>query len=800
MAEAFDPDKYLAEKSRSFDPDAYLAEKSGANQEGVLDRVSAMNPFTSKGRAEMQRRVAESKSDSEMVAARKAQSQKERDEVQAAIEGAGNFALLGYLPQLQAATRKGLKNVYEYYTGEKVPDKSYVEARDQNIARINKLAEENPKAYYGSGLGAALAQGAVTAPISGAAKLVGALPKAVSSVPVIGSAIKGGIYGLEAGLLANPGDEKGVVNPIQPAERIDKALEAARGGAVFGAGLDVAGRAAKSLPGIGKKALTVMFGPNKEQIDYYLKNSQDVNNAKSLPELKDKIDSIMSKLKSDVESGKVTVENSKKLISEVKNQIRDLNKESAFNFKIDQRDINDRLNRAKDELDRVYSGRVQSLKDIKAPTSLAEDVVQSTRDLKKKIEEGSDFAKEALNVEGKVKVFNAYKDLEDAASDLNIAGAGPATPHAQSAANEILKLKQTLSSIPTELSFRDAKKLIQQIDRSGKAIYNSPDFTDDVGIAYKKLRRAVDEQLKAANPEYAKRMKPVSEMMGLLEESAPRFGEKTSALSTLNRIGGATSEVERTNLKRLGELTGRDFNSPVEEYMSAQGQLKDPRKMAALRESLPEFQKVREIEEVAKAISDPRARESYIQSQLQKSGLLGSEETANRMLSEGEKGLLYAEEKMAPLRGVTEGTSESKIKSLLSAKAGEKIEIRKQMQELSKLSDTNFEKAIRDLQAKEAFSGGRAIGSRNTNLFAAIGAGIGTMVAGAPGAAVGGSSGAALGATIDKFGGAIAKKILDGVIKMGKNPSIQKINALDIPPEAKEYLTQSLIKYKAISK
>lgn len=97
---AFDPDKYLAEKTGpapGFNPDAYLAAK------GV-------------------------KVDSPVAAATNASSP-----AQTGLESFANTATLGYLPQLQAGAgaAMGLGN--------------YTDLRDKNIARQKASAEENPK-------------------------------------------------------------------------------------------------------------------------------------------------------------------------------------------------------------------------------------------------------------------------------------------------------------------------------------------------------------------------------------------------------------------------------------------------------------------------------------------------------------------------------------------------------------------------------------------------------------------------------------------------------------------------------
>lgn len=784
----FDPSKPFEvldepQSSGGFDPnkpfdvieDDYGVQRKG---EGFMDAVSRFG-------AERDAQIAAQPKDKYNAGAAK-------------IMGAADVG--GYLPQLQAVFRPGLKNIYEYYTGEKVPDQTYVQSRDKNIEELQKYKDAHPGDYtQGQIFGTVASSLALPSPALGAVSKIPMLANPATSL--LGKAaqagLKGAVVGGEYGLLANPGDVKGEVSPIQPGKRIEKGLEGAREGFKFGAGANLLGAAAKAAPEAMKKGLTVFFGPSKENIDYYLKNSEAVNSAKSMPEIKAKIDGVIGQLSNDIEQGKISVSNSKKLIKEYQDQIRTLSRDKSLEFKVDQNELNRILDKAKDELEKAYGGKVQTLKDVKSPIALADDAVQATRDLKQKVIEGSDLAKTHLSANKQVNVSNAFSGIEDAKNALSIAGKGPVTGPAKASFAELERLQKDLGEVPAQIPELDAKKLIQQIDRSEKVIYDQGQFTDDVSQAFKKIRRQLDEQLKANNPMYAEAMRPVAEMTGLHGDTLPRFGEKTSALSTLNSIANPTREVERTNLIRMGKQTGRDFETPIREYSEAQGKLKDPGFLSKMREDLPEYKKMLEVERQAEAMKDPRARQAFIDKELKASGLLDDVEKERAMFDNAQRGLLDAEEKMAPVSSITPLTSENKIKSLMRGNPEEKIELRKQFEALSKLSDTDFLKEIENLRVKDAFQGGRINGSRNVNLFKSIGGGLGT-VGGDTGSRIGEGIGGAIGGVVDRFGAAIAKKTLDGVIKMGKNPTFQKIKAMDVPPETKQYLMQALIRYKAM--
>lgn len=166
---------------------------------------------------------------------------------QAAIEGFGQGAAMGYLPQLQAIG--GLlmpdpgRDVDAKLKSEGFeiaqPKDTYVSLRDENIRRQKELQEEAPGAYIGGQLAGAVA----TAPVVG---------KAITKIPGMALAPKAGLSGLLArtgqaaaggaiqAAVQNPGDMEGVVaDDLQ----MDQRLENAKTGAKIGAITQVGGEA-----------------------------------------------------------------------------------------------------------------------------------------------------------------------------------------------------------------------------------------------------------------------------------------------------------------------------------------------------------------------------------------------------------------------------------------------------------------------------------------------------------------------------------------------------------------------------
>lgn len=99
---------------------------------------------------------------------------------------------------------------------------------------------------------------------------------------------------------------------------------------------------------------------------------------------------------------------------------------------------------------------------------------------------------------------------------------------------------------------------------------------------------------------------------------------------------------------------------------------------------------------------------------------------------------------------------------------------------------------LENVATKEAFTKGAGQGSRNPVIFGALGAGIGALSGSATSAAAFASLGTMLGGAVDKYGPVGTKKILDGIVSMGKNPTVSKINNLNLPEDQKKYLIQQL--------
>jgi hypothetical protein len=186
----------------------------------------------------------------------------ESQDAMSALQGFGQGATLGYLPQIQTVTEPIADRVFNFGRSvtnlfrdkeEQLPlaepapfeqmspkSDSYLKERDHNIARINQLAEKSPKSYYSGMAGGMLTTGIAAAPAQAATSIAKA--KQARNI--------GALYGF----LSNPGDVEGVVKEMQVGERVGNAIIGGFLGYGAQKGLDAL---AKSSKGMAKKFIEV---------------------------------------------------------------------------------------------------------------------------------------------------------------------------------------------------------------------------------------------------------------------------------------------------------------------------------------------------------------------------------------------------------------------------------------------------------------------------------------------------------------------------------------------------------------
>jgi hypothetical protein len=160
------------------------------------------------------------------------------NKLETAARGYGDSALIGYRDNIDAAIEPATAALYNMFQDDdkKIDvDPSYVNRRDAENKRTEKLKEENPKSYYGGMIGGAVS----TAMLPGLNAAKGA-----SAGARILSAAK---TGAAMGALANPGETEGELSDLQLGDRTKNAVV----GGLMGGGLQTAGEGASY---VAKKA------------------------------------------------------------------------------------------------------------------------------------------------------------------------------------------------------------------------------------------------------------------------------------------------------------------------------------------------------------------------------------------------------------------------------------------------------------------------------------------------------------------------------------------------------------------
>lgn len=416
----------------------------------------------------------------------------------------------------------------------------------------------------------------------------------------------------------------------------------------------------------------------------------------------------------------------------------------------------DGLRRVKDEVDQAYDSRVTSvrdsaaerlldakearkeaaraaedhiagLKNVKPHEALTDEVIKGVRNENSKLTklsseaydtlDGSEFDRsEIMNkinqVRGGLLVDGKRPTLGDSAPAWGVLDRLEAAVKSNKPVdtNSIMNAVEEVPGI----AGKDLKRLVQQLDQESSAAYTT---YGSRGAAkhIKSVRDEIDPILKS-NEKYAQAMVPTADQARLVSQLTKVFGNPEKARrALLLSADPEKGESIRTLVKSLDSSNGTSISKGLDEYVNAQKILRDPEtRLSAKRMMMNE---------------------------------------SERGLSDAQKAAKEAGELRSQYSRVGPNSSENTIKSVGREK---NIEGEKQLRAL--LGDEGLEK-IKDLNTAQSFSRETMNGARRTGAGAIVGA----MFGGPIGATVG----AAAGATVDKLGGKIWQKVLDGTLKAG---------------------------------
>lgn len=403
-----------------------------------------------------------------------------------------------------------------------------------------------------------------------------------------------------------------------------------------------------------------------------------------------------------------------------------------------------------------------------------EPAKESIEALEKKVIDEFEPPKTTINVRG---VYSSLKSKVKELSARNSADAKAAVKDLTKYMDDIKAKTADPDGNPTWwLDAAEAKRIIQDLDSDVKSWDSSKiagQFDDKYNQTMKQVRYKLDDKLKKEFPEYRKKMSEIAERSKLLSETSKRFGKPELAFSRLSNIASDKAKFDRELLSKLGKYTGQDLDTPIADYVKTQKMLKDPKQLESLKRSLPEFDQLtdaQKLEKLALLDKSPKAFRSKL-----------SKSPSFKELKMAQKDFDAALVDKDKIKGWTKSTVDGKLNAVMRGKTY----VRGQLETLGKMSNQDLVKMVDDLKVSEAFEKEFRIGSRNVNLFTALGMG---FIGGGP---IGLIVGAATGAMVDRYGPALTKKILIATSKVQGSPSVQKLSKLGLPKSIAQELTDS---------
>jgi len=505
----------------------------------------------------------------------------ESRDLEAGVEGFGQAATLGFLPQLQA----GASKVVDFLTPESEADKklkeqgftiedkpeTFIEARDKFIKRKEGLQEESPISF-----GAGQLAGGVSTGIAGASLLKGGA--ALTAAGRAAQAVKAGAIG---GVLRNPGDTEGELSGLQLGERAENALSSGAISGVFqgaGEGVKQIAKAVRRIPkklkviedstllraiGTDKKAARRIFGQNK------VKGVLQTIKEKNIVEAGDNIEAIAKKAASEFKkSGKAVGSTLKAIDDDIIKHIDSGNATPLQLKLLKKTDINldEFATRWQNEMKRRLKGLSGSDKVIKQVSKELDQIkvngkvsLKRLQEVRNTIEDQIKFNKANQQFSGVEKEFkkirNAMQDL--AKKRIKRADKVLGTKHIDS----FKKANREFSNLSEIQDITSEKVLSKQANR---ALGLSEQIGTGVGATVGTLIGG-----------------PVGTVIGVVGGGAAAKAAKDLGAPVVARTVGRTVKILEKNPKLLGEflqpLIEAGTKSPKEFALAVQVMMANPK-------------------------------------------------------------------------------------------------------------------------------------------------------------------------------------------------------------------------------
>lgn len=479
-------------------------------------------------------------------------------------------------------------------------------------------------------------------------------------------------------------------------------------------------------------------------ISEYLSRKGNIS-ARETPEIIDDITSTYADRYKKVAQAERDLIRNKDNVSRVENNLKDKMMDLKFKNRFDLEDSRNALNE-------VFSRKQEGLKQ-KNVIGLKDDISEAISNLKNKVSAGSQEGYRVLDeANGSIDVSPILNSIENVLESFKTRGKF-ATDADEAAHTAISKLRDRIQQYGENLSYPEVKQILQSLDRETQYNPNASAYDDIINSAKKSIRSEIDHTLKWEVPEYNQVMKGVSSDAQLLNELTQKFGTDDKVLGRLSQMGSVKGRnIDGDLLKELGQRTGKDFNTPIQDYLKTQDVLKSPNAQKALKEGLPEYSKLQKAVSNRNRLFDPATKRT-LESKL----ALGPEYAD---LKKAEEALIAANREFEPISPFETG-----IQNKVNALTGKNnLDTKAKFAAFDQATGKNLSNEIKDRAILDSFNKSDMQGSRKTLLGkatgAAIGAGLGYNEGGEKGAGVG----ALVGFSMDKYSGQVLKAALDGRI------------------------------------
>jgi hypothetical protein len=571
------------------------------------------------------------------------------------------------------------------------------------------------------------------------------------------------------------------------------ALEAAAFGAKLGGAGKAVVEAVKGARAVAPKVVSVLGGPKVEAIQKYLADPEAVKRAKSPEAIKELMDEAIAKLKADVESGKIKLDEAKEILGEAEQRVRDVSQARKA-------DIADALKLAREDFKEAQAELLEPIKRAKPPATLASDIIDAADELKAKVSADSEESYKILDrleqqakagAVPRVNLGDVPDFIKNLQSDLKVNGK-LLSAEERAAFNALEKYRVQGAAVFRErVAYPTVKRIIQSIDRDIRTYGapNSAQFSDLSREKLLQLRRGLDQIIKTTSPEYAAQMEKVAAGTELLNDVSKFLGREQKIQGKLEGIWRPAQASDKDLVIQLGKAVNKDFAGPINAYAQAKQLAQQPLAMEAMAKGLPQAKELAQAEAQMARLRRPGAEQ-----------ILAPKEV--RQVQQARVGVQraqqFADEAKARLAEIGPfGREMSNYNAIRGAVAGRNPAYEQSLIALSKASGQDFVQMINDLRLAEAFAKDFTQGSRNVNFFSIIAGG---LTAGATGSLTAGAVLAGLGAGVgkfmDKFGGVATQKVLDRYLQIQGMPTVKKLQGTlnDLPPAVRDFAIADFVR------